>query len=948
MTSDDLFTRDEVLGGFSAQRARTLLFLIENRTAHVVERERRLLTRFRSEDIEHERDLAFFSAFSTGASPPVQPRIQQIERYADAWASLVPESPRARAALARALGQKYRFTSSSVPKIRRVLGLDDERMESAFASAYQAPLATIYAEATTLGSLLRWQGERIGKWFDALPPFWAAFSLTLTETVGVGILALPIALAGVGPIAGVIFLAIFGAVNIITIAAMAEVVTRTGSIRYGTAYFGRMVEEYLGRAGAAMMTVTLAAICALALVCFYIGFSSAIAGAVGLPKELWAAVLFAIGIYFTSRGSLSSTVASALAVGAINLAAIALLVVLTLPHVSRSLLFYVNVPFVGGRPFQPEILGLLFGVVLSAYFGHLSVGTCGKFVLRRDATGKSLLWGTVAAQTAAMVIYCLWVFVVNGAISSRALSGETGTVLTPLAILVGPIVHLIGAFFVILGMGMGSIHYSLGLFNLIRERLPHGITPLLELPRGKGQILLRPRGLNRGNVVAALSYHGTRDGRARFRLDVTGSAGTRRLGFETAASWQSRGAGEEIDLAIELVELDDERALLRLSTPWSLEYQAGWMPRGLQLAELLELPAEQRAILQHLVRHAAASPALIAEATGAPESAVRADLEKLEESGLIEQDHETANVYRARLAKSTGRRVPGRIWDALADTPDPAAAEVNRPLRGLGFRWLEPLLRSPRGRYAIASLPVFLVFAVVEYLLITNQESFAGALSFLGVIAIPVFAGLFPALLLVSSRRKGDVVPGFVIRFLGSWTASMIYLLFLASVLIHGFFVWRDPTLRVMAFVSAMATAAVTIQILRRGALKARAAVCLREDVARSDEASLDVVLAGEPYATAIRTADRDGEKVVHASSASLSPSLRAVSVEIDDPRASELKVWAQRIRDDGTAEAIDAKAEVSCGDRRESIDLSSTGGEWTVSLEPGRCGVELRMERKG
>ena len=53
--------------------------------------------------------------------------------------------------------------------------------------------------------------------------------------------------------------------------------------------------------------------------------------------------------------------------------------------------------------------GLIFGVVLLAYFGHVSVGNCGKLVLRRDPSGRSLIWGTVAAQGVAIVLYCIWV-----------------------------------------------------------------------------------------------------------------------------------------------------------------------------------------------------------------------------------------------------------------------------------------------------------------------------------------------------------------------------------------------------------------------------------------------------------------------------------------------------------------------------------------------------------
>jgi hypothetical protein len=47
---------------------------------------------------------------------------------------------------------------------------------------------------------------------ESLSPFWTAFSLTLTETAGAGILALPIALAGVGPLPGLFILLILGGI----------------------------------------------------------------------------------------------------------------------------------------------------------------------------------------------------------------------------------------------------------------------------------------------------------------------------------------------------------------------------------------------------------------------------------------------------------------------------------------------------------------------------------------------------------------------------------------------------------------------------------------------------------------------------------------------------------------------------------------------------------------
>ena len=60
-------------------------------------------------------------------------------------------------------------------------------------------LASIFGEQLRLSERLRWRWSRLASQLEHLPPFWTAFALVLTETVGAGILAMPIALAGVGP-----------------------------------------------------------------------------------------------------------------------------------------------------------------------------------------------------------------------------------------------------------------------------------------------------------------------------------------------------------------------------------------------------------------------------------------------------------------------------------------------------------------------------------------------------------------------------------------------------------------------------------------------------------------------------------------------------------------------------------------------------------------------------
>jgi Transmembrane amino acid transporter protein len=231
-TDDELFTPAEVIGGFSARRTRLLLFQIENRTAYLMTQSRRAVTRYLTEEVAEQQDLAFFAALAEGRELPVRPTIQDLERYATDWQSLVPPNPTLQAGLAFLLGQKYRFAQPNIPQIRQALGLETEAVQQAFQRQYQGPLDSIYIRRVGLPTWIGWRWKKLSSWLEHLPPFWTAYALTFTETVGASILALPIALAGVGPLPGVVILLVMGVINMLTIAAMAEAVTRNGSIRY--------------------------------------------------------------------------------------------------------------------------------------------------------------------------------------------------------------------------------------------------------------------------------------------------------------------------------------------------------------------------------------------------------------------------------------------------------------------------------------------------------------------------------------------------------------------------------------------------------------------------------------------------------------------------------------------------------------------------------------------
>ena len=273
MSSEDrgLFSKEEALRGMAGRtvkRASVILFQIEAKTAHLAARDRRALERFPSETVARDGEVTFLDAFTLGRELPAasRPTVDVLERFAVDWSGLVPDDPRTRAAIAHLLSQRHRIVSGSVPSIRAALGLDEPAVRSAYERSYGQPLDVIYVSPAELPPLrrLRWQlGTAIGR-LNHLPPFWTAYAFTLTETVGAGILALPIALAAIGPMAGVVLLALLGLINVLTVAGIAETMTRTGSVRYEGAFFRRVVGEYLGSAGSVALTLGIVGICSSA------------------------------------------------------------------------------------------------------------------------------------------------------------------------------------------------------------------------------------------------------------------------------------------------------------------------------------------------------------------------------------------------------------------------------------------------------------------------------------------------------------------------------------------------------------------------------------------------------------------------------------------------------------------------------------------------------------
>lgn len=470
--TDSILSRSEILGGLPARRAATVLHAIRARTAACVARSRRPLGGYVGEHTTAQRESEFLAALAAGREVRDVPRVHELERYAADWAPLVPAQPALRAAIAQRLGDEERLPRERIPRLRAALGLDEPATLAAFESATGRPLDSIYVARTATAEGLAWRRAALAERLERMPPFWIAFALTLTECVGAGILALPVAMAGIGPLGAVILIAVFGGVNVLTVAALAEAITRTGAMRYGSAYFGTLVGEHFGRAGVALLSLAVLALNAAMLMVALIGFGAVLSSIVGLPLWLWATALFAVNLLLLARERLDATIASAVVVGAINITLIVALCAIALTYAQGANFDHVNVPLLDGRPVDTSVLALVFGVALLAFFGHTSAANSAQVVLERDPSGRALVRGNVAALGVATVLYALTALAFGGALSPRVLEGAAGTALEPLADRTGTVVEILGSVFAVLAIGMGSVYASLGLYNQAVEWRP--------------------------------------------------------------------------------------------------------------------------------------------------------------------------------------------------------------------------------------------------------------------------------------------------------------------------------------------------------------------------------------------------------------------------------------------------------------------------------------------
>jgi len=208
-----------------------------------------------------------------------------------------------------------------------------------------------------------------------------------------------------------------------------------------------------------------------------------------------------------------------------------------------------------------------------------------------------------------------------------------------------------------------------------------------------------------------------------------------------------------------------------------------------------------------------------------------------------------------------------------------------------------------------------------------------------GTITLPLLGGLFPMLLLVASRQRGERLPGRVIGALG-WrvTAVLIGALYLASLIAFGLWIWHEPLERLAALATAGAMIALALVTWRRGAFAPRTVVEYRVEAGPPAYGVLSLLSGGRPLSAEIGLGETTGDRSLTAAEAIINAPnrLRTITIALPARAARELELWIHAISPDGTSTPA-----------ASALELASDGQVQALSVD-GRTDAPLVVPGTG
>jgi hypothetical protein len=287
--------------------------------------------------------------------------------------------------------------------------------------------------------------------------------------------------------------------------------------------------------------------------------------------------------------------------------------------------------------------------------------------------------------------------------------------------------------------------------------------------------------------------------------------------------------------------------------------------------------------------------------------------------------------------------VPGVPGDpGRSDPPDPSGLSTRPPAA------LSRLLAGRAAGLVAGLVPVAGGFGVAGWMLATGTGSFTGLIGFIGVIVVSLLAGVYPVLLLASSRRRGEYATARG-RVRGNpFLLVTIYLLSLAIVFTHALVIWDDPWRRTGGLLAGVGFVILTVAVWRGGAFRPRLVVEIRAvDDEPADRAYFSMTAAGRPSGGGVTVTYADGTHVDHdAASGQIAdyPSFRTAAFHSTDGPVHDLKVWLHHVTFTGDSFPLQARASLDAKDGPVILDVGITTSQVVVVLDgdPGVVRVEM------
>jgi hypothetical protein len=923
----EFLSRDEVLGGLPARRARTLLFLIEQHSAlHASARQVGTMALLGERSAE-ARELEWIEAFALGREAPRAPSIREIEAASERWAPLVAESPEVRAAVIRLLSERHRLQYNRVPGIRAALGADDERVREAFARQTGKSLESAWATRIGLLDRVRWALSAPARWLERAEPFQASAALTFLLSMGQTVVIVPIAVATVGLAAAAASILVIGLLAVSATAAVAEAAARNGEVRFRTGFFGRLASSALGPGAAGVPSFLGIAGVALPTLSAFIGLALLLNVAVPLPTELWVLLLGGAAVAVPLVGRRTASFGGLMAFGLVSIVLLALLSVFAIADAAIS----------GGLSAPPAgppndigldvALGVIIGVLLGSYADPVYTVQIGRIVLPRDPDGTEYVRGAVAGMAAFVVLTVIFSAAMILTIPVSELADEQGSALDSAADQFGGLAVVLG---VLIGIGLFGIRLygnAIALFDFVGERLPGRPATRVVLRAGRGRVLLGRPGDPEGERIV-LAYPGTRAGRAQLELTLSGE-GTPRT---SSMALPAPGIEESLDqiaeeLSVEVLQADERVVHLGLRTSMTISYDGEQELLGPGVAESLLAGDEDARLAAWLLREGGGGPAAAARRFGWSEEEARQRLRALAEAGRARVLE--SGDYVAQMAVRRGRRVDPKLWSRIGVEDEVPHVESQRSGP------LQRALSTSAGRAAISSLPTATLAAIAAALIVAGSASVSGPIRIVGVIAFATISGVLPPMLVLAARRRSDVPTARSGVLAGTALMTLTGVVALAVLALHATVLWSDPVERALAAAATVLAVVSVILAARHGAFKPAAVLELRQ------------AGEGEPVLIRAQEAGRDleleiGDEVVCGRAEfPLGPGAPPLKIR-GRTATNELRISAQRVDSSGAAAALPIVIELP---REGSLQMAEIGGMTMFALETGDWTVIVRPE---